>query len=231
MNKRDFILKLTALIKGVGKFFSKLVEPVRYAFSHVPVIGPLVYCRWKDHKASFREMTIIFLFATATFWLTSLILMGFSNTRALGYFPVLLSTVKSGELFIFSVGFIGPILLSAAEDKKDEREFPGRLWHLLALVLLALVGTAFHSQIKSAQLAGSVNPADFDFWFNASLYIAVFAVVLRYLSMVYRKSTFSPQKEIKGREVDFADQYAKHRGEKITHAAVAPNTDQKGDAQ
>jgi len=230
MEKGKNLSKMIASVRHVGKVISRLIEPIRYAFSHVPVVGPLVYCKWKDHKASFREMTIILLFATATFWLTSLILMGFASTRALGYVSVLFSTVKSGELFIFSVGFIGPILLSTAEDKKDEREFPGRLWHLLALVLLALVGTAFHSQIKSAQLTGSVNPADFDFWVNASLYIAASAVILRYLSMVYRKSTFSPQKEIKSREENFADEYAKHRGEDISRITATATPSQAGEA-
>lgn len=195
----------------IKKSISRLAELARYIFSHVPVLGPLVYCKWKDHKSVIKEMTIIILFATAAFWLTSLILMGSEATRSLGYFSVLFTTVKNGELFIFTVGFIGPILLHTAEDKKDEREFPGRLWHLLALILMALVAAVFHSQIKSAQLKGGVVQADLDFWFELSVYIAVFAVILRYLSMVYRKSTFSPRTEIKDREENFMEEYARHR--------------------
>lgn len=206
------------------KNLTRLADFLRYFFSHIPVLGPLVYCKWKDHKAAIKEMTIIILFATATFWLTSLILMGAQTTRALGYFPVLLSTVKTGELFIFTVGFIGPILLNTAEDKKDEREFPGRLWHLLALILMALVATAFHAQIKSAQLQKSFVQADLDFWFEMSLYIAASAVVLRYLSMVYRKSTFSPQAEIKGREESFMDEYENHRKGSATKGSTAKET-------
>lgn len=194
------------------KNIHRLVQPVRHGFSHVPILGPLVYCKWEDHKAAIKEMTTIMLFATAAFWLTSLILMGVQAARSLGYFQVLLTTVNRGELFIFTVGFIGPILLHTSEDKADEREFPGRHWHLLTLMLLALVASAYHSQIKSAQLTGTLIPSDLDYLFNVSVGLAVFVVVLRYLAMVYRKSTFSPRMEIKAKEKSFLDQYAKHRG-------------------
>ena len=197
------------------KWLSALVEPARHVFSHIPVIGPLVYCKWVDHKAAIKEMTTIMLFATAAFWLTSFILMGTQAARALGYMSVLFTTVNRGELFIFTVGFIGPILLHTSEDKKDEKAFPGRHWVLLVLIILALVASAYHSQIKSAQLTGTIIPADMSFLFNVSLGLATFVVVLRYLAMVYRKSTFSPQIEIKIPEESFSDAYAEHRRNKL----------------
>lgn len=194
------------------KNLDRLVQSVRHGFSHVPVFGPLVYCKWQDHKAAIKEMSTIMLFATAAFWLTSLILMGAEAARSLGYFHVLFTTVNRGELFIFTVGFIGPILLHTSEDKTDEREFPGRHWHLLALMLIGLVASAYHSQIKSAQLTDTLVQSDLDYWFHVSLGLAVVVVVLRYLAMVYRKSTFSPRTEIKAKEESFLNDYAKHRG-------------------
>ena len=198
---------------NIKKSIDRLIEPARYAFSHIPVLGPLVYCKWKDHKAAIKEMATIMVFATTAFWLTSLILMGTQAARDLGYVAVLLTTVNRGELFIFTVGFIGPILLHTSEDKKDEREFPGRHWHLVVLVLLALVASAYHSQIKSAQLVKVIHQADMDYLFNVSIYLAVSVVILRYLAMVYRKSTFSPRTDLKAKEEGFLDGYAKHRNE------------------
>ena len=198
------------------KSIERLIEPVRHGFARIPVLGPLVYCKWTDHKSAIKEMTTIMLFATATFWLTSVILMGVQAARDLGYLTVLLSTVNKGELFIYTVGFIGPILLHTSEDKADEREFPGRHWHLLALMLLALVASAYHSQIKSAELTKTVVQSDMDYLFYVSIGLAVLVTVLRYLAMVYRKSTFQPRVEIKGKENDFLGQYAKHRGHNPT---------------
>ena len=155
-------------------------------------------------------MFIITAFATATFWLTAIFLMSSQAARANGYVSTVVSTVKSGELFIFAVGFLGPILLTALEDPKDAREFPGRLWHVFALIVIGLVATGYHSQIKAGLLKGSaLGGADQEFLFEISYWIALAAVVLRYLAIVYRKSTFIPEDEIKKPETDFAEKFVK----------------------
>lgn len=177
----------------------------------IPVFGPLVYCHWKHHKASLVEMSVIFFFSTATFWLTSILMMGSQPIRNLGWLNALQSTVQGGELFIFSVGFLGPILLLTMEDKVGDRQFPGRLWHTLMLIGICLVAAAFHAQTKGAQIQNILQTKeDIDWLFSVSIWVAVAAVVLRYLAMVYRKSTSDPDKEIKSQEVGFVAKYAKH---------------------
>jgi len=190
--------------------FHQFLDFLRSAFSKLPVFGPLAYCTWADHKACFREMLVIIIFSTASFWLTSAILMGHAPMRALGYEEVLLSTVRNGELFIFTVGFIGPILLHASGDK-----FPGRLWHLLPMALLGILAPVYHSQAKLAQLSGKVVPEDMQFLFHISIFLAAVAVILRYLAMVYKKSTegFKAEEKIKNPENDFAAAYAEHRAQ------------------
>lgn len=183
---------------------------LRRRLSAFPVLGHLVYCKWPQHRAAAREMFIITAFATATFWLTAIFLMSSQAARANGYVSTVVSTVKSGELFIFAVGFLGPILLTALEDPKDAREFPGRLWHVFALIVIGLVATGYHSQIKAGLLKGSaLGGADQEFLFEISYWIALAAVVLRYLAIVYRKSTFIPEDEIKKPETDFAEKFVK----------------------
>lgn len=182
----------------------------RRFFGAVPIIGPLVHCRIDDHKGAFREFFIVLLFATATFWLSALLLMANATMRDLGYPHVLYSTVRTGELFIFTLGFIGPVLINAGDDPKTARAFPGRMWHLLALLVLGIIATGFHAQLKNAQAQGRAVQSDLDFFFHVSFVLACCAVVLRYLSMVYRKQTFVPERDIKGKEQDFARQYQQH---------------------
>jgi hypothetical protein len=178
--------------------------------SGFPVFGHLVYCKWPQHRAAAREWFIVTAFATATFWLTALLLMTSQTARSNGYFSTVVSTARSGELFIFAVGFLGPILLTALDDPKDAKEFPGRLWHIFALVVIGLVATGFHAQIKAGQLKSvALGESDQEFLFHASAWIALAAVTLRYLAIVYRKSTFVPEDEIKRPETEFADQYVK----------------------
>ena len=154
-----------------------------------------------------REMFFILLFSTATFWLTALFLLGSQTTRVLGYPALLFSTVRTGELFIFTVGFLGPILLLTSDDPKEARVFPSRLWSVAALLIIGLIAAGYHSQIKAAQFKGALDPSDADFFYTVSLSVAVAAVVLRYLSMVYRRSTFVPQVEIKKPTDEFADNF------------------------
>jgi hypothetical protein len=196
------------------KTLSQYYDFARRHASGFPLFGPLAYCGWAEHKSAAREMVVVASFATATFWLTALLLMSSQAARSIGYSGALLSTVKSGELFIFAVGFLGPILLTALDDPKEAKEFPGRMWHIFVLVIVGFVATGFHAQIKAAQLKGPLDPMDQNFLFDVSVFIAGAAVVLRYLAIVYRKSTFVPEDEIKTPETDFADSYVRqHQNE------------------
>jgi len=167
-------------------------------------------------------MFFILLFSTATFWLTAVFLLGSHSTRVLGYPALLFSTVRTGELFIFTVGFLGPILLSASDDPKDAKAFPARLWTIASLLIIGLIAAGYHSQIKADQLKGALNPSDAEFFYKVSLYVAFAAVGLRYLSMVYRRSTFLPQVEIRKPVDEFADQFdQRHAADTSVHAKRA----------
>ncbi|MDZ4818320.1 MAG: hypothetical protein SGJ20_05040 [Planctomycetota bacterium] len=182
---------------------------LRQKFSTVPILGPLVYSSASHHKNAAKDLCVILTFATATFWLTALLLLINKDARAIGYWGMLLYTVQSGELFIFSVGFIGPILLLALNDQKGHKEFPGRGSHVVALIVVGFVAVGFHSQIRAQIFRGTFDEADLSFGFTVSIYIACAAVLLRYLAMVYRQSTFDPEVEIKAPEANFANEYVR----------------------
>ena len=202
----------------IGRRVHTLADGGKRIVANLPLVGPLAYCSWEQHRICIREMFFILLFSTATFWMKAVFLLGSHNTRALGYPALVLSTIKTGELFIFTVGFLGPILMHVADDPKDARAFPGRLWNIAALVIIGLIAAGFHSQIKAAQFKGSVDPTDADFFYTVSLYVATAAIVLRYLSMVYRRSTFIPQIEIKRPVDEFASKFdARHTADKPPH--------------
>jgi glucan phosphoethanolaminetransferase (alkaline phosphatase superfamily) len=187
----------------------------RHAFSKVPLIGPLFYCDGKDHIAASKEIFFGLSFATATFWLSALFLLSVKTETARSYFELILATVSHGELFIFSVGFLGPILLVTSEDPAEARPFPGRSWHVLALLVLGFIAAGFHSQIKAAQFEQRLSAYDQDFLFSASLIIAGAAIILRYLSVLYRKSTFKPKSELKDVEEEFAKKFEQRHRESI----------------
>lgn len=180
------------------------------AFSEIPIIGYLALCGVKEHKAAFKDFSVTVLFSTATFWLSALVLRGLTANSSQTYFDMLRSTVQSGELFIFSLGFMGPILLIAAEDPKNARPFPGRLGHIVCLFALALIAVAFFALMKVSNSKNLVLPLNKEFLFSTSVCVALISALLRYLAMVYRKQTIDPEHEIKDRERAFSDKFREH---------------------
>jgi len=187
---------------------------IQQLISGWPIVGGLAYCTWKNHKSTISEMAIILTFATATFWSSSIFFLGFAQSRAKGFGGLLYSSISSGELFIFVVGFIGPILVLTTTDDKPTSSafpgFPGRRWHTVTIILLGIAATIFHVQIKYSILIGQSKPQDMEYAVGISIWIAGAAVVLRYLAMVYKKAYFEPGQEIKNKEENFAEQYAEH---------------------
>ncbi len=180
-------------------------------FAHIPIFGPLTNCTRSDHRSAAKEFVVILIFATATFWLTALFLRALSANTHATYLAVLSSTARAGELFIFSVAFLGPILVTAGEDPVNAKAFPGRIWHFLALVFLALIASGFYALMKIAQTQGLERIFNVEFLVSSSFAVATFAIVLRYLAIVYRKTTISPESIMKGGEQDFADAFeARH---------------------
>ena len=177
----------------------------------VPIIGYLVYCERAQHVAAAKDFFIGLCFSTATFWLSALFLSSLEANKDSNYLLLLQSTVRNGELFIFTVGFLGPILLTALEDPKNARPFPGRIWHILALVVVAIIAAGFFALMKVATNRDITPIFNRQFIYQTSLHLAGLSIALRYLAIVYRKQTIDPEKEIKEKEANFANEFAKHR--------------------
>lgn len=191
----------------------KAWEGFKVKWSSLAIVGPLAYCSTDNHKSSLKELVQIIGFSTMTFWLSALILKGLSSNATSSYFDVLLSTMRSGELFIFTVAFMGPILIVAGEDPKGAKPFPGRGWHLFLLTVVAIVAGCFFAIIKVGEhTTGFLGLFDPDFVFHTSVWLAGVAVFLRYLAIVYRKNSFNPEKDFKRQEDAFSAQFEQRHG-------------------
>lgn len=191
---------------------SSPIEMLRAILRKIPLFGDLADCHVSDHSKAAKEFAVITLFATTTFWFSALILLGLDANKDLHYLHMLGTTVRSGELFIFSVAFLGPVLWTALEDPVGTRPFPGKLWHTLAVLILGLVCAAFFALIKVASIPGSFR-LNAEFLFSLSLWTAGFCLLLRYLALVYRKATLRPDEAMKRGEEAFASQFVQHQSE------------------
>lgn len=179
-------------------------------WSKVPLLGYLALCTGKNHLEALREMLITLVFSTITFWVTALLLLPFQINTQLGYLGLLEKTVNAGQLFIFAVSFMGPIFLLAGDDPPKARAFPSRGLHFVVLVLLAIVSSAFYALQLGSKQSPEALVLDADFLLKASIVVAISAVALRYLTMVYRKNTlsFDPNVELEQPVDEFAKRFA-----------------------
>jgi hypothetical protein len=183
----------------------------RSGLPSIPIIGPLTKCAPRHHLKALREFSVILCFSTATFWLTALFLRGFVRNKDADLFQLLNQTVSTGQLFIFSVGFLGPILLAAGDDRSRKRVFPGRISHFLVLFLLGTAAAGFYALRLTGAVFAPMEIIDEAYLFATSVWIAIFSVTLRYLTMVYKNlvEDFDPETEMKAPTEDFAEAFAK----------------------
>lgn len=183
---------------------------VQAAIRVLPIFGHLPNCTLKDHASAIKEFVPTIVFGTATFWLTAVILGAFSAYRQFNFAELLYTTTNSGQLFIFSVGMLGPILIVSATDPPNTRQFPGRLGHFALIVVLGALASGFYAIVLAGREQSSLNLVNKSYVYNASLLIALSVVVMRYLTTVYRKNTQSADAEelLKEPENQFADKFS-----------------------
>jgi|SRR5665213_810900 len=200
-NAPSRILSWTLLRLGprVRSALNRLVN----IFYHVPIVGGLAKCGWSDHGSAIKELGANLVFATAAFWITTLILH--YGTDALPWSDAFTRSISKGELFIFSVSLVGPIFYVALEDPEwAKREFPNKMWHAVVVTVFAIVSAVLFSQIRSGASPKVVELVDLSFW------LSVFAIVLRYLTIVYNKARRSPIDVRRGATSSFREALDRH---------------------
>jgi len=139
---------------------------VKALFPRLPILGGLAYSTLADHAAALKEFLVVAGFSTATFWLSAFIAKFSQSNAAIPYPELVLKTVSQGELFIFSVAILGPVLYTVLEEPFwAKRGFPEKLIHITLAVALTVFAAAGFSRVK---LTTDLN---LDFALEASLYI------------------------------------------------------------
>jgi hypothetical protein len=189
------------------------VENFRNMLSSIPLVGPLFACRKEDYVGATREFVIIISFATATFWLSALVMVMLDSDNKMTYAEVFSLTIRDGQLFIFATALLGPILIFATEDPPNARPFPARTWIILTLVILAIVCSGSYALMRGINLRETGITLNQAFLANAAIVCAGIAAAFRFIAIVYNKYRMRPE-EVKASETNFIDQFRqRHSGE------------------
>lgn len=182
--------------------------------SRIPLFGPMFACSARDHFSAIADFSITVAFSSITFWLSAIILSILDINRGISYVDVLSSTVQGGELFIFSLGILGPILIIIMDDARRAKNFPSGKWLIFVLVVSALVCGSLFAILKASATPGvSGLIADKDQAISISFWMAGVACALRYLTIAYNKSLsrFSAE-DLQAGEQQFKNAFATRHG-------------------
>lgn len=161
---------------------------LRRLAAKIPLIGPFFACSWKEHRLAIRDFLITVTFSTMTFWFSAALLSVLERNRDVGYGTLLSSTVQSGELFIFSVGILGPMLITVTDDSRQNKKFPAATYLIFFLVIATLFCGGFYALMKTSVIGVAGVSINKDLVLAASFWAAGLSCVLRYLTIAYSKS-------------------------------------------
>lgn len=176
-----------------------------------PLLGGLLRCQLSDHLAALKEFSINVVFATATFWLTA-VLLRYRKDGPADWSDAFYQTFMNGELFIFCVSLLGPIFYVALEEPSwAKQQFPGKTWHATLVALLALLCAALFA---ATRVSNNMNLEDL---VVLSIYLALAACGFRYITIVYNKLRMSPIDRRQESTRDFTNRLKEHREEGGKH--------------
>jgi hypothetical protein len=183
------------------------MQPKRTYARVIPLFGGLVDCTWQDHWQSLTQTVVIVLLSTTPIWLGALIVYaGGVTLNFAAYMAALHSTVKNGELLMYSTALLAPVFWMALVDPPGAQAFPSKVSHMVLIGIIDLVAGAFFGLITAHH---NLNPY---FISTMSLWMFFVSLLLLYLGTVYHTSRLpNVTQEFKRQEDNFSEAYGEHR--------------------
>ena len=179
-------------INNISRFLFKL-------WRKIPLLGGLADVRAKDHYQALLELSIVVATSTVPVWIGSLIMLTNKNNE-LRWIELIIDNVYNGELFLYSTALLGPLYYFLFSESRVSGSFP----NIHSIVILSTLGFVVSIALFAAQRAqviySGVANLDKPFIFSLSWKIYLGAVLIVYLSYVYRnfRETGAPSLSAEG---------------------------------
>ena len=181
-------------------------EGFKAVWNWIPILGPLARCGLADHGRAIKQFLTDVFFATLPLWLGTIVLVFTDRTEDMGAWMAFVSTLNSGELFLFCTATLGPIVYLVNKERGGGT-FPGRLSHMVFVMAICVVCAVMFSLQRA------------DVWLNPDLLLTwsvglySLTLVLHYLTIVYDLISLpSAPVVFKEQETDFVNKLKDHRG-------------------
>lgn len=178
-------------------------EDVKDYAREIPIFGGLVDCDGHDHWESLGQTTVLFVLSSMPIWLGALIVYATGDKT---FRLALLSTISRGELFMYATASLAPIFWIALADRPGVRVFPGKVSHIVLMVIISVIAAVFFGLLT----AGTKLNQEFTLRLSALMFFT--SLILLYLGILYHEHRIKdPAKMMKKEEEDFSAALGEHR--------------------
>lgn len=181
-------------------------EAVSRSLSRIWLLGTLFRADRKTHFSAFGEFMYLFLWSVLPFALGALVLYVTSGSTNKSFYEFGLDTFRNGELLVFTISMLAPILYLTLHDPEQADPFPHKLPISTGVALIVVTCAALFALLKASAVK------DLPFVFELSLILTGIALVFRYLAILYHKVRMPilTERDLRAEQESFVDSLDSH---------------------
>lgn len=181
------------------------------SLSNVWLVGTLLKVDRLIYARALYEFLYLFLWSVLPFALGALVLYVTSVDPSRDFFQLGLNTFRNGELLVFTISMLAPILYLTLDDPERASPFPHKLPISTIVALVIVTCAALFALLKASAVK------DLPFVFELSVGLTGLALTFRYLALVYHRYRLFPPSELELREqqVDFVKDFRNHISQEL----------------
>lgn len=170
------------------------------------LFGTLFRAGRSAHAGAFYEFIYLFIWSILPFALGTLVLYVTSDDPNKNFFELGVHTFQNGELLIFTISMLAPILYLTLHDPEKAEPFPHKLPISTVVALIIVACASLFSLLKASSVK------DLPFVFGLSIALTIVALVFRYLAIVYHRVRLPQvtEEELRAPQKAFVDDYRRH---------------------
>jgi hypothetical protein len=187
----------------------ELVTRLTNVLAHLWIFGALFRSDRKTLVQALYEFAYLVVWSVLPFLLGTLILYVTTDSQDKAFLLLARSTYRNGELLVFTMSMLAPILFLVLHDPDQAEKFPHKL-PISTLVMLTAITCA---TLFALQKSNSVK--DGEFVLSLSVFLTVLALIFRYLAIVYNRMRLPSltEGELRADQTGFVERYGRHVGD------------------
>jgi hypothetical protein len=190
-----------------------------YWLSKLWLVGSLFQAGRKTYAGALYEFTYALVWSIFPFILGALTLYVTSDEPDKHFINLTVDTFRNGELLIYTISMLTPILYLVLHDPEQAEPFPHKLPISTLVTVIAVTCSALFALMKAHAIKDS------DFVLSFSITLTALALLIRYLSLVYHRLRMPDvrERELRADQDRFLQRYSRHVGSPAPQ--VQPATD------